>query len=86
MERIALDGVQQGLGQVVEIEERWLAHMVHGDLDGVITPAGARAAPFLAEELVEQRLVVFGLGGEAVTGQQQRRLYPVKLSWPLLLP
>jgi hypothetical protein len=66
VEGVALDGVEDRLGQVVEVEPGRVADVFHADLHGELAPGGARAAPGLAEELVDQRLVVLGLGGQAV--------------------
>jgi hypothetical protein len=67
VEQIALDGVQQRLGEVVEIHPRRVADMLHHDLDGEVAPGGSRR-PLLAHEFIDQGLVVFGLGGQAVDG------------------
>src|SRR5215217_4917529 len=63
---VALDRVEDRLGQVVEIKPGRITLVVHADLDRELAPARSRAAPFLAEELVDQRLVVLGLGGQTV--------------------
>src|SRR5215217_4895622 len=67
VEEVALDGVQQGLGEVVEVHPGRIADVLHNDLDDVVSPGRARL-PLLAHELIDQGLVVFGLGGQAVDG------------------
>ena len=66
VEGVALDRVEDRLGQVVEVHPGRVAHIVHHDLDRELAPARPRAPPGLAEELVDQRLVVARLGGQAV--------------------
>ncbi len=63
---VALAGVEDGLGEVVQVDPRRIADIFHGDLDRELSPGRPRATPVLAEELVDQRLVDPRLGGEAV--------------------
>ena len=66
VEGVALDGVEDRLGQIVEIQPRRIADIFHGDLHGIVAPGRPGAAPGLPEELIDQRLIVLGLGGQAV--------------------
>ena len=54
------------LPKLKEVQPRRIAVVFHADLDGVFAPGRARSAPLLAEELIDQRLVVLGLAGQAV--------------------